>query len=218
MALVQKKKTQLWKTFNFGYRAGYLTPLIFKILVLALSEFLYWAVLTQITPSPTHNLQPNKTFWAIALERKWVHTEKETKISDPGGIWTHDLRNKSPLLSIYTPSTRSRVFLITETFSPNTEYGDHPHVTGDFGYRKWQFSNTLFGVETFENGDLSCLCGRANTEVLKYDDVLPRLLHIRFENATCGCNFFFKYGEKNLYFPKNPATCGRSNTIRKRYV
>ena len=39
---------------------------------------------------------PNDTFWAIALEGKWAHTEKEKKISDPGGISTHDLRNRSP--------------------------------------------------------------------------------------------------------------------------
>ena len=29
---------------------------------------------------------------------------------------------------------------------------------------------------------------------------------------------FFKYGEKSIHFRKYPATCGRSNSIRKRYV
>ena len=60
--------------------------------------------------------------------------------------------------------------------------------------------------------------GRANTEVFKYDDVLPRLPHIRFQNATYGCSFFLKYGEKNLHFRKYPATSWWSNTIRKRYM
>ena len=45
-------------------------------------------------------------------------------------------------------------------------------------------------VENFENGDVSYSCGRAKTEVFKYDDVMPTLPHIRFENATCGRRFF----------------------------
>ena len=73
-------------------------------------------------------------------------------------------------------------------------------------------------VETFENGDLSYLCGRANTEVFKYNDVLHRLPHIRFDNATCGCIF---NTEKRISFIENTrlrvdgqirfenATCGR---------
>ena len=48
----------------------------------------------------------------------------------------------------------------------------------------------LSRVESFESGDLPYSCGRATTEVFKYDDVLPRLPHIHFENATCGYCFF----------------------------
>ena len=40
---------------------------------------------------------PYDAFWAIALERKWAHTEKEQKISYLDGVRTHDLRNWSPL-------------------------------------------------------------------------------------------------------------------------
>ena len=29
---------------------------------------------------------PDVTFWAVAIERKWAHKEKEKKISDPDGI------------------------------------------------------------------------------------------------------------------------------------
>ena len=32
----------------------------------------------------------------------------------------------------------------------------------------------LSRVEIFENGDLSYSCGRAKTEVFKYDDIMPR--------------------------------------------
>ena len=78
----------------------------------------------------------------------------------------------SPLYHIKTPSTRSRVFSETKTFF--SEYGYRPHATGVFGYQKRRFSNTLSRVETFENGDVSYSCGRAKTEVLKYDDVMPR--------------------------------------------
>ena len=69
-----------------------------------------------------------------------------------------------------TPSTHSQVLWKTETFS--SEYGYHPHVTGVFGHQKRRFSNTLSRVESFENGDSSYSCGRAKTEVFKYDDVM----------------------------------------------
>ena len=57
-----------------------------------------------------------------------------------------------------------------------SEYVYRPHVAGIFRYRKQtlRFSNTLSRVETFENGNLSYLCGWAKTEVFKYDDVMPR--------------------------------------------
>ena len=40
--------------------------------------------------------------------------------------------------------------------------------------RKRRFSNTLSKVEIFEKEGLSYSCGRAKTEIFKYDDVLPR--------------------------------------------
>ena len=43
------------------------------------------------------------------------------------------------------------------------------------------------------------------------------LLHTRFENARCGRRFFLNTKKKNR-FREYPATCGRSNTIQKRYV
>ena len=55
-----------------------------------------------------------------------------------------------------------------------SEYGYRPHVTGVFGHRKRRFSNTLYRVESFENGDSSYSCGRAKTEVFKHDDIMPR--------------------------------------------
>ena len=93
----------------------------------------------------------------------------------------------TPGLVAQTPPSRSRVFSKTETFF--CEYGYCPHITGVFGHRKRRFSNTLSRVEIFENGDSSYSCGRAKTEVLKYDEVMPR----------------FK-------------VCSSAHTIRKRYV
>ena len=54
-----------------------------------------------------------------------------------------------------------------------SEYGYRPHVTGVFGHQKRRFSNTLSRAKTFENGDASYSCGRAKTDVFKYDDVMP---------------------------------------------
>ena len=71
-----------------------------------------------------------------------------------------------------TPSTRSRVFSKTEMFF--SEYSYRPYVTSVFRHRKRRFSNTLSGVEIFENGDVSYSCGRAKTDVFKYDDIIPR--------------------------------------------
>ena len=106
-------------------------------------------------------------------------------------------------------------------------------------------SNTLFKVDTFENGDSSYSCGRAKTEVFKYALQLGwRILKTemyrirvdgrkqRFSNTMMSClpfrtydsktlrvdAGFFKYRKKKLRFRKYPATCGWSNTIQKRYV
>ena len=77
------------------------------------------------------------------------------------------------ILTVFkTPFTRSRVFSKTEVFF--SEYGYRPHVAGVFRHRKRRFSNTLSRVDTFENGDFSYSCGRAKTEVFKYDDIMPR--------------------------------------------
>ena len=49
-----------------------------------------------------------------------------------------------------------------------SEYSYRPHIAGVFGHQKRRFPSTLSRVEIFENGDLSYLCGRANTEVFEY--------------------------------------------------
>ena len=71
-----------------------------------------------------------------------------------------------------TPSARCRVLRKTETFF--SEYGYRPHLTGVFGHQKRRFSNTLSRVESTENRVASYSCGRAKTEVFKYDDDMPR--------------------------------------------
>ena len=91
-----------------------------------------------------------------------------------------------------------------ETFF--SEYGYRPHVTGVFGHRKRNFSNTLSRVESFEIGDVSYSCGRAKTEVFKYVDVIPRFKAWSIAHTI------------RKRFRKYPATCGWSNTIQKRYV
>ena len=70
-------------------------------------------------------------------------------------------------LFLTTPSTPNWVFSQTEIFflriqlpstrNPKKEVFKYAHQDGDF-----------------ENGDLSYSCGRAKTEVFKYDDVMPR--------------------------------------------
>ena len=47
-------------------------------------------------------------------------------------------------------------------------------VLGVFGHRKRRFSNTLSWMESFEYDYSSHSCGRAKTEIFKYDDVMPR--------------------------------------------
>ena len=105
-------------------------------------------------------------------------------------LWTFE--GNAALLT-QTPCTCSQVFLKTEIFF--SEYGYHPHVTGIFGHQNQRFSNTLFRVDSFENGsDLSYSCGWAKTEVFKYDDVVSRFQapssYIRFKNVMCGHRFF----------------------------
>ena len=78
-------------------------------------------------------------------------------------------------------------------------------------------------MEIFENGDVLYLCGRAKTEVFKYDDVMEclgsRALLRTYDSKTLRVDAdFFTYGEKNLRFRKYPATCGCLNTIQERYV
>ena len=77
-------------------------------------------------------------------------------------------------------------------------------------------------MKIFVNGDSSYLCGRAKTEVFKYDDVMPRF-KVRSSVHTIRKRYvwrqiIFKYGGKNRRFRKYPATFGWSNTIQKRYV
>ena len=121
-----------------------------------------------------------------------------------------------------TPSTCSRVFSKTETFS--SEYGYRPHVTGVFGHRKRRFSNTLSRVEIFENGDVSYSCGRAKTQVFKYDDVMPRFRACSSSHTIgkrCVWTQIFLNAEKKISVFENTrlrvdgqirfknATCGR---------
>ena len=105
-----------------------------------------------------------------------------------------------------TPSTRSRVFSKTEMFF------------SEYGYRKRRFSNTLSRVETFENGDLSYSCGRAKTAVSNtMTSCLGSRLALR-QNYNSKDADLFEHRGKSLRFWKYLATCGRSNTIRKRYM
>ena len=99
-----------------------------------------------------------------------------------------------------------------------SEYGYRPHVTGVFGNRKRRFSNTLSRVETFENGDVSWRKRRFSNTMTSYLGSRLALPHTRLENAACGRRFFLNTAGKCLRFQKYLATCGRSNTIRKRYV
>ena len=104
-----------------------------------------------------------------------------------------------------TPSTRSRVFSKTETFSPNTAT---VHTLPAFSGTKnggfqipvrspgWRFLKTEihrirrdWRKRRFSNTIMSCLSSRL---------ALP---HIRFENATC-VRIFFKYGGKKCPFSK----------------
>ena len=90
-----------------------------------------------------------------------------------------------------TPSTCSRVFSKTETFS--FEYGYRPHVTGVFGHRKRRFSNTLSRVEIKTEIHRIRVDGRkqrfSNT-MRSYLGSRLALPHIRLENATCGRRYF----------------------------
>ena len=62
------------------------------------------------------------------------------------------------------------------------------------------------------------MCGRAKTEVFKYDDVMPRFKAHSFvdtiRNRYVLTQIFLNTGEKNLRFRKYTATCGRGH----RYV
>ena len=109
-------------------------------------------------------------------------------------------------LTAQTPSTRSLVF---------------PNENGHFFLRirlpssrsrLFQAPKTeVFKYKIFENGDLSHSCGRAKTQIFKYDDVMPRLqacsavLTIRKRYAWT--QILFNRGDKNLHFRKYPATC-----------
>ena len=65
------------------------------------------------------------------------------------------------------------------------------------------FSNTLSRQESFENGDSLYSCGRAKTEVFKYDDVVPRFRTYDSKTLRVDADFF-KYGEKKSPFSKIP--------------
>ena len=62
---------------------------------------------------------PNDTFLAlaIALEKNKAHTEREKKVSDPGGIRTHDLWNRLPLF--YQLSYKTKWELVVGNIAGN---------------------------------------------------------------------------------------------------
>ena len=91
-----------------------------------------------------------------------------------------------------------------------------------FRAQKTEFSKYALQGGHFENRDSSHSCGRAKTEVFKYDDVMPRF-KARSSAHTIRKRYvwtqiFLNTEKKNLRFQKYPATCGLSNTIHKRYV
>ena len=73
--------------------------------------------------------------------------------------------------------------------------------------RKRKFSNTFSRVEIFENGDLSYSCGRAKTEVFKYDDVMPRFEARSSARMVRKCfvwTLIFLNTEEKVTFSKKP--------------
>ena len=120
--------------------------------------------------------------------------------------WLHSHVKWLYSVIIKTPSTRSRVLSKTETFF--SEYGYHPRVTGVFSHRKRRFSNTLSRVE------ISDIVLKTEIHHVRVDGRKRRfsntmtswlgsrlaLLHIQFENATCGRRFLLNTKEKVSVF------------------
>ena len=77
-------------------------------------------------------------------------------------------------LNVLRPRQDVSVFVWkTEIFISDLAY--RPHVSGENGHRKPNFSKTHFGVEILENAGFSFPCGRTKTEVLEYDDVIHHI-------------------------------------------
>ena len=105
----------------------------------------------------------------------------------------------------------------------NSCFRSRPHVAGYFRKRRFFSSRShrfrtpktevlLSRQEIFENGDLLYSCGRAKTEVFKYDDVMPRFhacssAHT-IQKRYVWTQIFFNTEEKVSVFKNYPATCG----------
>ena len=64
-----------------------------EVVVFWLQWILDYSGLIVVSWSAVINI-PNNTFWALALERKWAHTEKKKKSLNPAGFEsTDDIRN-----------------------------------------------------------------------------------------------------------------------------
>ena len=158
----------------------------------------------------------NFSFSFSCLYRPFISILSCVKVLEPEKLVTSIFKSHK---RFKTPSTRSRVFSKTETFF--SEYGYRPHVTGVFGHRKRRFLNTLSRVEIFENGDSSYSCGRAKTEVFKYDDVMPRF-KARSSAHTIRKRYvwteiFLNTEKKISVFENTQLSVDSQITIQKRY-
>ena len=87
-------------------------------------------------------------------------------------IYSNDLHSR---LNVLRPRQDVSVFVWkTEIFISDLAY--RPHVSGENGHRKPNFSKTHSGVEILENTGFSFPCGRTKTEVFEYDDVIHHIL------------------------------------------
>ena len=78
----------------------------------------------------------------------------------------------------------SFLFLKTDIFVSGLVY--RPHVSGQNGHRKRIFSKTLCRVKSFKSAGFSFACGRTETEVFEYDDVILYVL-IVWRKLNKGC-------------------------------
>ena len=91
----------------------------------------------------------------------------------------------SPRFQGYTGPIDTYLFLFeNEDFSSGLVY--RPHVSGENGYRKRIFPETISRVEIFENAGFSFTCGRTKMEIFKYDDVIHHIVReLRLPHKGC---------------------------------